>query len=403
MARVVLCVRCFGRGLEHPLVSVVSRFSSRATGRERDAELEETSGLVPKAEHSLPWGIALRSGNLWAAMSVAACYVYAYFFFQSWFHTYLVKGRGYSENELLLSTLPFLVGACANACGGIASGAMVRRIGLKWGRRSIGLAGLGSATLFTVAVLVTDQRLLALIFLSLIYGGITFQQPAVFAVCLDIGGKYAGAVTGAMNTAAQVGSVVSSVLFGYLVNRYGNYNVPFIPMAILLFVGTLLWLRSTPRGSLLRTRRRRRELIHFIYNDGVNFARSMHALHQDLFDVGGAAGTGDQNHGTGLVGGAGKNAEQFVEIRENARARKDRDVGGRQQRNQPGFIVAGKHDESAGGGEGVIDAGDSDVGGGAGCLQFVAVGEGGVNLRESSDAALSQKRRVRRDGALLNQ
>jgi MFS transporter, ACS family, glucarate transporter len=215
------------------------------------AELEETSGLVPKAKHSLPWGIALRSSNLWATMAVAACYVYAYFFFQSWFHTYLVKGRGYSEDELLLSTLPFLVGACANACGGIASSALVRRLGLKWGRRSIGLAGLGSATLCTVALLLTQQRFLALVYLSLIYGGITFQQPAVFAVCLDIGGKYAGAVTGAMNTAAQVGSVVSSVLFGYLVNRFGNYDVPFIPMATLLFIGTLLWLKLDPTRELI--------------------------------------------------------------------------------------------------------------------------------------------------------
>jgi MFS family permease len=54
-----------------------------------------------------------------------------------------------------------------------------------------------------------------------------------------------------MNTAAQVGSVVSSVLFGYLVNRYGNYNVPFIPMAILLFVGTLLWLKIDPTRELI--------------------------------------------------------------------------------------------------------------------------------------------------------
>jgi len=215
------------------------------------AELEETAGLIPKAQHSLPWGIALRSANLWAAMGVAACYVYAYFFFQSWFHTYLVKGRGYSENDLLLSTLPFLVGAVANCCGGIASNALVRRIGLKWGRRAIGLAGLGCAMLSTVAVLVTEQRFLALIFLSLIYGGITFQQPIVFAVCLDIGGKYAGAVTGAMNTAAQIGSVISSVMFGYLVNRYGNYNAPFIPMAILLFLGVLLWFKIDATKRLI--------------------------------------------------------------------------------------------------------------------------------------------------------
>ena len=83
------------------------------------------------------------------------------------------------------------------------------------------------------------QWLWALILLSIVYGAITFQQPAMFAVCLDIGGEYGGAVTGAMNSAAQMGSFVSSIAFGYLVEHYGSYNVPFIPMAALLAVRRL--------------------------------------------------------------------------------------------------------------------------------------------------------------------
>jgi sugar phosphate permease len=215
------------------------------------AEIEETSNLPAKAHHGLAWGTALRSANLWSVMALGACYVYTYYFFQSWLHTYLVKARNYSENDLLLSTLPFLVGACANLLGGAASKTLVRRLGLKWGRRLVGVVGLGIATLFTLAVMVTGERLLALIFLSLVYGGITFQQPIVFAVCLDIGGRYAGAVTGAMNTAAQVASLISSVMFGYLVDRYGNYTAPFIPMAVLLALGVLLWLKIDPTAELI--------------------------------------------------------------------------------------------------------------------------------------------------------
>jgi len=51
----------------------------------------------------------------------------------------------------------------------------------------------------------------------------------MFAACLDIGGEFAGAMVGAMNTTAQVGSFVSSLLFGYLVDHYGNYDAPFHP------------------------------------------------------------------------------------------------------------------------------------------------------------------------------
>jgi ACS family glucarate transporter-like MFS transporter len=193
------------------------------------AELDETRVAIAKTHHSLPWGVALLSANFWAAMGVAFCYIYTYYFFQSWFHTYLVKARGYSENDLLLSSLPFFVAACANCAGGLLSNALVKKVGLKWGRCAIGVAGLGMAALCTVAVMFTRNQLGAMILLSLIYGGITFQQPIMFAVCLDIGGAYAGAMVGAMNTAAQIGSFLSSLVFGYLVARTGSYNAPFIP------------------------------------------------------------------------------------------------------------------------------------------------------------------------------
>jgi hypothetical protein len=53
-----------------------------------------------------------------------------------------------------------------------------------------------------------------------------------------------------MNTAAQAGSIVSSVAFGYLVSRFGSYNLPFVPMAALLFFGALLWLKIDPTQPL---------------------------------------------------------------------------------------------------------------------------------------------------------
>lgn len=185
-------------------------------------------------------------------MGVAFCYLYTLYFFQSWFHTYLVKARGFSENDLLLSSLPFLVGALGNVGGGLASHLLVRKLGLTWGRRSIGVVGMGTAALCLAAVMFTQPWLWALIpLLSLVYGGITFQQPTMFAVCLDIGGEYAGAVVGAMNTAAQIGSFVGSVAFGYLVDRYGNCNVPFIPMVALLLIGAWLGLKVDPSQVLV--------------------------------------------------------------------------------------------------------------------------------------------------------
>src|SRR5688572_20087403 len=213
------------------------------------SELAELSGVSVTPSHGFPWRVALRSETAIATLGTAFCYVYVYTFYQTWFHTFLVKGRGFSEGSLLLSALPYTVAAVANVAGGMTSDAMVRRLGLKWGRRSLGIVGLGSACLFTIAVMFTRDQLLTVALLTLVYGAITFQQSGVFGVCLDIGKNHAGSIIGLMNTSAQVGGFLSSLAFGYIVERFGSYDAPFVPMAALLGVGALLWLRidaSTP-------------------------------------------------------------------------------------------------------------------------------------------------------------
>ena len=176
-------------------------------------------------------------------LAVAFCYVYVYNFFQTWFHTFLVRGRGFSESGLLLSALPYVVAAAANLGGGAASDALVRRFGATRGRRVIGSTALAIAGLCTVAAMLTQRQVPTVMFLALTYGAITFQQSGVFGVCLDVAGPKAGAMVGLMNTAAQVGGLAGSVLYGYLVNLTGSYNSPFVPMASLLFLGALLWLK----------------------------------------------------------------------------------------------------------------------------------------------------------------
>ncbi len=218
------------------------------------AELAQLKGLGAHAHHPFPFCHAIRSVNLWSMLGVACCYVYTYNFFQSWFHTYLVKAHGYSEKDLLLSSLPFIVGGVGNFSGGLASNAAVQKLGLEWGRRAIGIAGLGLSALCTILLMFTHQPLLALALLCLIYGGICFQQPSVFAACLDIGGEYAGTVVGAMNTASQVGSFLSSLAFGYLIDRYRNYTLPFIPMAALLILGFWLWFKVNANEQLIPDR-----------------------------------------------------------------------------------------------------------------------------------------------------
>ena len=219
------------------------RDSPEEKQRQRAPEGPAATAAAHVAGHDFPWRAAASSQTVWALMGLAFCYVYVYTFFQTWFHTFLVHGRGFSEAGLVLSALPYVVAAFANLAGGAASDALVRRLGRKRGRRLIGAAALTAAALFTIAAMLTQQPVLTVVFLALTYGAITFQQSGVFGVCLDIGGGRAGATVGLMNMIAQVGGLAGSVLYGYIVDRSGSYNAPFVPMAALLFIGAMLWLR----------------------------------------------------------------------------------------------------------------------------------------------------------------
>jgi MFS family permease len=214
------------------------------------AELLEIGNDPTERHGDLPWRRALADGTLWRIALVGASYVYALTFFTSWLQTYLVRGRGYTEAALVLSSLPYVLGAVANGAGGLLSDALVRRWGLKAGRRTVGVVGLGCAAVFMAATIVTTSNAWALAFLSLAYAGILVQQPNLCAVCLDTGRQHAGAAFGFMNTAAQVAAVASSLGFGYLVGYSGSYNVPLIPMVATLSIGAILWLKIDPTHQL---------------------------------------------------------------------------------------------------------------------------------------------------------
>ncbi|MBL8233166.1 MAG: MFS transporter [Bryobacterales bacterium] len=218
------------------------------------AELDEIGGGSPKAHHGLPWGAALRTSNYWKLLLMYHTYCWGSYFYLSWLHTYLQKGRGFTENEMALAaTLPFILGACCNLMGGVLSDRLIKSKGLQFGRRVVGATGLALAGCFMLATSQTPNKYLAVIFLALGYGAMDTMLPVAWAVCLDIGGRYAGAVSGSMNMAGQLGSFLSSVIFGYIVSwTNNNYNAPLMPMGCMLLVSAFLFSRIDPTIPLVQ-------------------------------------------------------------------------------------------------------------------------------------------------------
>ncbi|HYZ83501.1 MAG TPA: MFS transporter [Bryobacteraceae bacterium] len=217
-----------------------------------DEEIREI-GNPPRSAHvSLPWGQALRNMNLWWIMLMYHFYCWGAYFYLSWLGNYLRKGRGFTEDEMkIYAVLPFLAGVCGNLLGGTISDSLVKRYGLRFGRVAVGVTSLTLAALCLFATAATTNKYAAVAFLTLGYGTLDLMLPVSWAVCLDVGRRYAGAVTGAMNMSGQIGSFISSVAFGYMVQGWNSYNKPLAIMAAMLIVSAILYTRIDPRIQLI--------------------------------------------------------------------------------------------------------------------------------------------------------
>ena len=215
------------------------------------SELREIGGPPMRERHGLPWRIALRSANFWAILLMGFCYGYGSYFFFTWFPTYLVRARNFTEKELLLAAVLFLFGACANVGSGITSDFLVKRAGLKTARCRIGMAGFACAALFAFLAAMSPSKMGTLFLLCMSYTGICFTQPVIFPTCIEVAKKYPGSMAGAQNTTNQVGSFLSGVLFGYLAKVSGSYDRPLFLLALVLALGALMWLKINPEQELV--------------------------------------------------------------------------------------------------------------------------------------------------------
>ncbi|MEJ7677723.1 MAG: MFS transporter [Segetibacter sp.] len=113
---------------------------------------------------------------------------------------YLLEGRHFSENEMkgIVFTL-FIVGILGFLVGGFVGDLLVKRKGLRFGRRFVGMLGLGVCGLLIFLSAVLPQNNLVALCLIAANGFFSFGVMVSYAVCTDIGRNNAGTVTGAMN------------------------------------------------------------------------------------------------------------------------------------------------------------------------------------------------------------
>ncbi len=214
------------------------------------AELRVIGASSNRRAH-IPIGGMLTSWNFWAILGMYHFFCYASNWYLFWTASYLSSEKGWESSELAAYTaLPFLLAAGADWTSGSLSDRLVNRVGLTWGRRIVGMSGIGIAGVLMLLSLAIENRVGASIVLALGFAVSDVMLPVAWAVCVDVGREAAGTISGAMNTAGQIGGVIMSIGYGALVDSYG-WNLPLALIACSCFVSMLFWLKIDPARRII--------------------------------------------------------------------------------------------------------------------------------------------------------
>ncbi|WP_042886760.1 MFS transporter [Cupriavidus necator] len=198
------------------------------------------------AKAATPWRRLFR--RMWLVTFVDFCYGWSLWVYLTWLPSYLKEARGFDLKQLALFTaLPLMAGVVGDTLGGVLSDRIFRRTGnLRLARGAILFLGLAGSLMFIVPMTATADAVNAVILLSLSFFFLELTNAVLWSLPLDIAGKYAGTAGGMMNTGFGLAGMVSPVVFGYLIERTGSYDLPFMISAALLGVGALASLFINP-------------------------------------------------------------------------------------------------------------------------------------------------------------
>ena len=212
----------------------------------------EKNRCVTSHSQKISWKKILKNRSMLALVASFFTSQWGAYFFIGWLPVYLQQGRHFSEDSMkFVTSLVFVPAIAICLIGGFLSDILVKKKGLKFGRRAIAMSALGlNSILFLIEATTQNDVLLVACFL-MGFGCVLVFGVSAFGVCIDVGGNHAGAVSGLMNCVGQIGAFFLAIIFGKIVDATHDFNAPLFVIAGLLCLGSLCWLFVDPTKKLI--------------------------------------------------------------------------------------------------------------------------------------------------------
>lgn len=206
--------------------------------------------LLKDVEHSasghgnVPWKKLLTSRSVWLLWVQYFCLSFPWYFFITWLPTYLQEGRGLDRaTAAKYAILPLFFGGLGSLVCGLISAPAARLVGsVATARKMLATLGFLGAALLLVVCIHTANPLYAMVAMGMASFFNDLVMPGAWGTCMDVGGRYAGTLSGSMNMMGNMAGFVAPSLGGYILKTTGNdWNVFLYVMAGVYLIGTLSW------------------------------------------------------------------------------------------------------------------------------------------------------------------
>jgi ACS family glucarate transporter-like MFS transporter len=189
------------------------------------------------------WTTVRKNPTIWWLVLSYSCLGYVAYVYLAWFYLYLVNVRGFDALQGgLYASAPFWAILVGSPLGGWATDRLVSAHGMARGRSIVGMSGMVGAGCAIAAGAFADSTLLAIASLSVGAGSLYFSVGAYWASTSDLSKTHAGALSGLMNTGANVGGAISPTLTPWMAGQWG-WPIALGAAGAVALVGAVLWVK----------------------------------------------------------------------------------------------------------------------------------------------------------------
>jgi MFS family permease len=176
------------------------------------------------------------------------CYGWTLWLFLSWIPQYFLHSQSLDlTRSTLFASCVFLAGVVGDTLGGVVTDKILKRSGnLRQARSLMVSVCMFLSMLSLIPLMFTHSLNTSVLFLS---AGFFFAEMTIgpmWATPMDIAPDHCGTASGIMNCGSALAAIISPVASGFIIDRTGNWQLPFVVSMVLMGVGVLLAYRMRP-------------------------------------------------------------------------------------------------------------------------------------------------------------